>query len=283
MKRIKSYEHQAICYLVTTPIGNLQDISQRALEVLNKADFIACEDTRTTGKLLSFFDIKKPLISYHEHNEQQCSTKLISLLKEGKTIAITSDAGYPGISDPGSIMVKHCIENDIPVSIIPGANAFLPALIGSGLNNDHFYFHGFLSSKPSSRKKELEKLKDYDFTLIFYESPHRIKETLEDFKTYFPQRKICLVREISKIHEEYIYLNSEELPLLEESSLKGELVIIIEGKTQLTTYSDDELKEELQKLIKEGKSLKEASKELSERLNVKKNYLYQLGLKINLI
>ena len=230
MKRIKSYENNLpICYLVATPIGNLKDISSRALEVLKNVDYIASEDTRTTSNLLSYFGINKPMISYHEHNEQESSTKLIDLLKQGKSIAITSDAGYPGISDPGAIIVKHCIENDIPVSIIPGANAFLPALIGSGLDNNHFYFHGFLPSKPSARKKELEQLTNLTCTLIFYESPHRIKETLNDLLTYFPNRKMSLVREITKLHEEYIYGTINEIAQIDESKLKGEMVIVIEG------------------------------------------------------
>ena len=280
MKRIKSYENNLpICYLVATPIGNLKDISSRALEVLKNVDYIASEDTRTTSNLLSYFGINKPMISYHEHNEQESSTKLIDLLKHGKSIAITSDAGYPGISDPGAIIVKHCIENDIPVSIIPGANAFLPALIGSGLDNNHFYFHGFLPSKPSARKKELEQLTNLTCTLIFYESPHRIKEALNDLLTYFPNRKMSLVREITKLHEEYIYGTINEIAQIDESTLKGEMVIVIEGNKIKEEYTEEELIEMLNKLISNGLSLKEASKELANELNLKKNYLYQLGLK----
>ena len=280
MKRTKSYENNLpICYLVATPIGNLKDISSRALEVLKNVDYIASEDTRTTSNLLSYFGINKPMISYHEHNEQESSTKLIDLLKQGKSIAITSDAGYPGISDPGAIIVKHCIENDIPVSIIPGANAFLPALIGSGLDNNHFYFHGFLPSKPSARKKELEQLTNLTCTLIFYESPHRIKETLNDLLTYFPNRKMSLVREITKLHEEYIYGTINEIAQIDESTLKGEMVIVIEGNKIKEEYTEEELIEMLNKLISNGLSLKEASKELANELNLKKNYLYQLGLK----
>lgn len=280
MKRIKSYENNLpICYLVATPIGNLKDMSSRALEVLKNVDYIASEDTRTTSNLLSYFGINKPMISYHEHNEQESSTKLIDLLKQGKSIAITSDAGYPGISDPGLIIVKHCIENDIPISIIPGANAFLPALIGSGLDNNHFYFHGFLPSKPSARKKELEQLINLTCTLIFYESPHRIKETLNDLLTYFPNRKMSLVREITKLHEEYIYGTINEIAQIDESTLKGEMVIVIEGNKIKEEYTEEELIELLNKLMSNGLSLKEASKELANELNLKKNYLYQLGLK----
>ena len=279
MKRIKSFEHSSICYLVATPIGNLNDLSKRALDILSNVDFIACEDTRNTSSLLSHFGINKPLISYHEHNEQMCSEKLISLLKDNKSIAIVSDAGYPGISDPGAILVNHCIENDIPVSVIPGANAFLPALIGSGLDTTHFYFNGFLPSKPSARRKELEKLKDLECTLIFYESPHRIKESLLDMYEILSNRNACIVREITKLHEEYIHGTLQELSTIDESTLRGEMVIIIEKNNEFKIIDDQDLITLLNNEINSGLSLKDASKKVSEKTGVKKNYLYQLGLK----
>ena len=280
MKRRFSYENGSTCFLVATPIGNLGDFSSRAIEVLNSVSYIACEDTRTSSALLSRFNIKKPLISYHEHNEQECSSKLISLLKEGNSIAIISDAGYPGISDPGNIIVNHCIEENIPVSVIPGANAFLPALIASGMKNDHFYFHGFLPSKPSHRKKELESLVNIPVTLIFYESPHRIIETLNDFNTYFNGRKICLARELTKKFEEFIYGTTDELINLDPSTLKGEMVVIIEGKQDNNQLNEDELIELLKKEIQNGSSLKDASKIVSKNTGVKKNILYDLALKL---
>lgn len=280
MKRRFSYENGSTCFLVATPIGNLGDFSSRAIEVLNSVSYIACEDTRTSSALLSRFNIKKPLISYHEHNEQECSSKLISLLKEGNSIAIISDAGYPGISDPGNIIVNHCIEENIPVSVIPGANAFLPALIASGMENDHFYFHGFLPSKPSHRKKELESLVNIPVTLIFYESPHRIIETLNDFNTYFNGRKICLARELTKKFEEFIYGTTDELINLDPSTLKGEMVVIIEGKQDNNQLNEDELIELLKKEIQNGSSLKDASKIVSKNTGVKKNILYDLALKL---
>ena len=280
MKRRFSYENGSTCFLVATPIGNLGDFSSRAIEVLNSVSYIACEDTRTSSALLSRFNIKKPLISYHEHNEQECSSKLISLLKEGNSIAIISDAGYPGISDPGNIIVNHCIEENIPVSVIPGANAFLPALIASGMENDHFYFHGFLPSKPSHRKKELESLVNIPVTLIFYESPHRIMETLNDFNTYFNGRKICLARELTKKFEEFIYGTTDELINLDPSTLKGEMVVIIEGKQDNNQLNEDELIELLKKEIQNGSSLKDASKIVSKNTGVKKNILYDLALKL---
>lgn len=279
MKRIKSYEHSSICYLVATPIGNLNDFSKRALDVLSNVDFIACEDTRNTASLLNHFSINKPLISYHEHNEQMCSEKLISLLKDNKSIAIVSDAGYPGISDPGAILVNHCIENDIPVSVIPGANAFLPALIGSGLDTTHFYFHGFLPSKPSARRKELEKLKQLDCTVIFYESPHRIKETLLDMYEILSNRNACIVREITKLHEEYIHGTLQEFSQIDESTLRGEMVVIVERNGEEEIIDDNKLITLLNNELDNGCSLKDASKKVSEKTGVKKNYLYQLGLK----
>lgn len=280
MKRIKSYEQSNICYLVATPIGNLNDFSKRALEILNTVDVIACEDTRNTSLLLSKFGINKPLISYHEHNEQASSSHIISLLKEGKNIAVCSDAGYPGISDPGAIIVKHCIENDIAISIIPGANASLPALIGSGLDTSHYYFYGFLPSKESQRIKELKKMISYPMTLIFYESPHRIKESLNSMYQILGKRKACLCRELTKLHEEYIYGDLEELSNIDETTLKGEMVIIIEGnQNEESSLSDEDIIALVEDLLKEGKSLKEASKEIASKYDLKKNYIYNLCLK----
>ena len=280
MKRVKSFEHSSICYLIATPIGNLDDITLRALKILKEVDYIACEDTRTTSSLLKNYGISGNFISYHEHNEQASSSKIIELLKDNKKIALTSDAGYPGISDPGAILVRHCIDNDIPVSLIPGANASLPALIGSGLDNDHYTFYGFLKSKPSARKNELKELINHPFTLIFYESPHRILETLEDMFNILGDRKVCLCRELTKLHEEYIYGPLSELVLLKQESLRGEMVIVVEKNLNTTpSYSDEELIKMLKEEQQKGLSLKDASKLIQEKTGIKKNYIYQLGLK----
>lgn len=279
MKRIKSYNNGATCYFIATPIGNLDDFSPRAKQILSSVNFIACEDTRTTSALLNHFNIKKNLISYHEHNEQLCSTKLISILKEGKSIAICSDAGYPGISDPGQIIAQHCIENDIPISVIPGANAFIPALIGSGLDSNHFYFHGFLSSKPSKRLQEIKDLMYVPCTLIFYESPHRIKQTLLDLYHILGNRKISIAREITKLHEEYIRGTLEELSQIDESTLKGEMVLIVEkGHAEKIDYDDDTLIIKIKSYTKNGTSLKDACKLVAEETGIKKNYLYNLTI-----
>lgn len=277
MKRIKSFESGAICYLIATPIGNLSDISSRALEILSKVEVVACEDTRNTSLLLSKFGLHKTLISYHEHNEQECSHKLLAMLKNGSSIAIVSDAGYPGISDPGSVIVSHCINQDIPVSIIPGANASLPALIASGLDNKHYYYHGFLPSKPSERKKELEQLSSIPVTLIFYESPHRILDTLNDMLNILGDRKVCLCRELTKLHEEFIRGTLNELITLDESTLRGEMVLVVEGSSNVRNdYSEEELIKLVNEELKSGTSLKQACQEVSKITGEKKNKLYQL-------
>ena len=277
MKRIKSFESGAICYLIATPIGNLSDISSRALEILSKVEVVACEDTRNTSLLLSKFGLHKTLISYHEHNEQECSQKLLTMLKNGSSIAIVSDAGYPGISDPGSVIVSHCINQDIPVSIIPGANASLPALIASGLDNKHYYYHGFLPSKPSERKKELEQLSSIPVTLIFYESPHRILDTLNDMLSILGDRKVCLCRELTKLHEEFIRGTLSELVTLDESTLRGEMVLVVEGASNVNkSYSEEELIKLVNEELKSGIPLKQACQEVSKITGEKKNKLYQL-------
>lgn len=281
MKRTKSFENnEPILYLVATPIGNTKEISSRALEVLSSVSYIASEDTRTTASLLRLYGISKPSIACHEHNENEASEKIVSLIKEGHSIAMTSDAGYPGISDPGSRLVKKCIENDIPVSIVNGANAFIPALVGSGLDTTHFYFHGFLNAKSSLRKKELEELKSLTMTLIFYESPHRIKETLNDLYLVFGNRTISIAREITKLHEEYIRGYLEELITIDETTLKGEMVIVVEGNKEVKVLTEEDIKNLLKQELEEGKSLKDAIKGVSQAYSLKKNIVYDIATKL---
>lgn len=280
MKRIKSFENSdaPILYVVSTPIGNLQELSPRAKEVLSSVDYVASEDTRTTSSLLAHFSIRKPSISCHEHNEQEASQKIISLLKEGKKIALTSDAGYPGISDPGSILIKHCIEEDIIVTVINGSNAFLPALIASGIDTRHFYFNGFLSSKHSYRIKELEELKNRKETIIFYEAPHRIGDTLKDMYEILGNRYISIAREITKLHEEYIRGYLEEFQDINEDTLKGEMVIIVEGnKEEKPLLSSEEIISLLKKEIRNGLSKKDAIKKVCKDHSLKKNDVYDLA------
>ena len=277
MQRIKSFEHNAILYVVATPIGNLKELTPRAQEILSSVDYIASEDTRTTFSLLKQFNISKPSISCHEHNEQEASEKIVSLLKEGKSIALTSDAGYPGISDPGAILIKHCIENDIAVSIINGANAFIPALVGSGLDTTHFYFHGFLNSKKSTRRRELEENKGRKETMIFYESPHRIQETLIDMFETLGNREVSIAREITKLHEEYIRGKLKELIEIDSSTLKGEMVIVVEGNKEVKVLTEDDIKGLLEEELNQGKTLKDAIKEVSKAYSLKKNLVYDIA------
>ena len=276
MQRIKSFERDAILYVIATPIGNLKEFSPRAKEAIAEADYVASEDTRTTAQLLSNFGLSKPSISYHEHNEQEASVKIISLLEQGKKIALTSDAGYPGISDPGSILINHCIEHDIPVSIINGSNAFIPALVGSGLDTTHFYFHGFLDSRNSLKRKELELQKNRKETMIFYESPHRIIETLTDMYEILGDRQVSLAREITKLHEEYIRGKLSELKDINPTTLKGEMVVVVEGNKEIKVLSEDDVINIIKEELASGKSKKDVIKEVTEQYSLKKNYVYAL-------
>ena len=201
-----------LLYLVATPIGNLGEFPPRAIEVLKQMDFVACEDTRNSGLLLQRFSIDKPLISCHEHNEESASDKIIALLKNGKKVAYVSDAGYPVVSDPGNRLAKRCVEEGIKVAVVNGPSAGLCALVGSGLPADHFFFYGFLPAKQSERRNELRALKALDCTIIFYESPHRIKAMLVDVSAILgSERPACLCRELTKTHEEYIHAKRRQL------------------------------------------------------------------------
>ncbi len=282
MERIKSFSStKAIVYLVATPIGNLKEFSPRALEVLSNVDFIASEDTRNTASLLSHFDIKNKLISYHEHNESQISLKLLEYLREGKSLAIVSDAGYPLISDPGKTIVSKAIEEGFPVSVVNGSNAFIPALIASNLPANHFYFYGFLDARSSKRKAELVALKQIKDTLIFYEAPHRIIDTLKDLLEVLGPRQFSLAREITKMHEEYIRGTLDEALELDPNTLKGEMVIVVAGNKEELVISDEKIIKILKQELKNGLTKKEAIQEIASKLNIKKNYVYQLAMKIN--
>ena len=283
MKRNKSFSNEKpLLYLLATPIGNLKDITYRAIEVLSDADIIACEDSRNTKKLLSFYNISKQTYSLHEHNEKVASLSLIEKIKEGKKVVYVSDAGYPLVSDPGFILVQLCLENDINVSLIPGPCAFLSALLPSGLDTTHFYFHGFLSPKETARKKELESLSDKQETIIFYEAPHRILKTLESIAIVYPNRKVVLARELTKLHEEYIYFIAEEYKGLDESTLKGEMVIVLEGRNKNSDNDENTIIEAIKNLKKDkSKTNKDIVKEISETYNVNKNKIYDLVNKIN--
>ncbi len=277
MKRNKSFDNSSpLLYLIATPIGNLKEISERALETLKEMDVVAAEDTRNTGLLLSRFGIKKELFSLREHNEIEASNHLISLLLKGKKIAYVSDAGYPGISDPGYLLVKTAIEHDIAVSTISGSSAFINALVASGLDTKHFYFYGFLPAKESEAKEEILSLKDKKETLIFYEAPHRISKTLNLLRECLVNRDVCLARELTKINEEYIRGTLDELVELDESSIKGEIVLIVAGNKEEKAIDDEKIKARVEYFIKLGLSQKDAINVVSEEYGVNKNYIKKL-------
>lgn len=279
MKRTQNFvNNKPTLYLIATPIGNLGEFTPRAIEILKEADYVGCEDTRNSKILFDHFGISTTLISCHEHNENEASEQLISYLLNGKNVCYVSDAGYPGISDPGSRLVKKALDNDINVSVINGSSAFLTALVASGLETDHFYFHGFLASKESQRENELKEMINRKETLIFYESPHRIMKTLVSMQKIFGNRKICLCRELTKKFEEYIRGTLDELVTLDENTLKGEMVVIVEGnKDEISSFvSDEEIMAYVNSLTEVGLSTKDAIKNASSTLKVNKNYIYKL-------
>lgn len=278
MKRTKSYQKtKGVLYLVATPIGNLNEISSRALDILNSVDIIACEDTRNSGKLLKHFNIDKKLITYHNFNEEESAKGIIDLLKNDKDVALISDAGYPLLSDPGYEIVNKCRNEGIPVTTISGPNAGLNALVASGLNTNHFYFYGFLNSKQSQAKKELEALKDFKDTIIFYEAPHRIEKTIELMYQVFNDRRVVIARELTKIHEEYIEGTLSELKVLHD--LKGEIVLLVEGNKEEVVIDENLLIKEVERLIKTGIKTKDACGQVAKEYKVSKNDLYNKYIK----
>lgn len=231
----KSFEDEtrSALYVVPTPIGNLEDITYRALNVLKNVSVIAAEDTRNTKKLLHYFEIMTPLVSYHEHNKRGREAELIKRLDGGESIAIVSDAGMPAISDPGYELVQAAIERKYRVVVLPGANAALCALVGSGLPADAFYFYGFLPRKKKERTEELERLQSYQATLLFYESPYRMKETLKALQTSFGNRRAAIARELTKRFEEYVRGTLDELlDWAEQKEMKGEFCLVVEGNAE---------------------------------------------------
>lgn len=262
-------------YLIPTPIGNLDDITLRALNTLKEVDIVFAEDTRETFNLLKYYNINKKIESCHKYSEMKNKEKILKILKEGKTIGFVSDRGTPLISDPGNFVVNEVIKENIPVIALPGATALIPALNMSGIDNERFLFYGFLNNKKNTAKKELNKLKDVEYTMVFYESPRRLKTTLELMLEAFGNRKISIVREISKLHEEIIRDSIENVTKIIDD-IKGEIVIVVEKKknNKLETISTNyiELVKEMQE---EGYSKKDAIKEVSLKYNISKNKLYE--------
>ena len=273
-----SLNSKATLFLVATPIGNLSEVSQRTLDVLNDVSVIACEDTRNTLKLLTHFDIHTKMIAYHNFNEEGSSEGILKLLEEGNDVALVSDAGYPLISDPGYTLVEKVIAAGYDIVTVSGPNAALNALVASGLDTNHYLFYGFLNSKQSQARKELEELRTFPYTLIFYEAPHRIEKTLKLMHEVLGERKACLARELTKIHEQYYRGNLSEL--MELKDLKGEMVVLVEGYREEEKEIDiNELLAEVDTLIKKGEKTKDAAGTVADRYGFSKNKLYNLYLK----
>lgn len=275
-------------YLVPTPIGNLKDITLRALEVLENVDEIAAEDTRQSLKLLNHFNIKKPLFSYHQHNEQGKSEDILEMVREGKSIAIVTDAGTPGVSDPGAIIVQKCIENNIEFEVLPGATAITTALVYSGLDTTKFLFRGFISRETKERKILFDEIRNSKESLIFYESPHRLLSTLNLLHTELGNRKIAVCRELTKLHEEIRRGSLEEIiNYFSERSIKGEFVLVVEGKQQeqidrenKEKWEELSIEDHIRLLMNEGLNKKESIKKVAKDRGLQKNIVYQIATEI---
>lgn len=267
---------KGILYLVATPIGNLEDITLRAVRILKEVDLIAAEDTRHTIKLLNHLDISKPQISYHRHNEESKSQKLIEELLNGKNVALVSDAGTPGICDPGEEIVKQCIKKEIQIVPIPGACAMINAIIASGLDTSEFTFIGFLPLNKKNRKEKLEEVKNCNKTMILYEAPHKLKNTLKDLKENIGNRKIVLARELTKIHEEFIRKDIEDL-IDEVENIKGEIILIIEKNNEVKENELNILaiEEHYEYYNNQGFGKKEIIKKIAKDRKLNKNDVYQ--------
>ena len=279
MTRDKSFSSDSnLLYLIATPIGNLSEVSDRFLSVVKDMDVVAAEDTRNTGLLLSKLGISKELFSLREHNENQASEHIINLIKTGKKVAYMSDAGYPGISDPGYLLVQNALKAGIRVSTISGPSAFINALVASGLETKHFYFHGFLPAKEGEAKAELKELVGKKETIIFYEAPHRIIKTLKLLLEILGDRKAVIARELTKINEEYIRGTLSEFVQIDESTLKGEMVILIEGNKEIKTINDEEIIHLVGCYKKEGLTSKDAIEKVANELQIPKNRVKKLIL-----
>lgn len=275
-------------YIVGTPIGNLDDITIRAVNTLRNVDVILAEDTRRTLKLLNHFEISKHMISYHRHNEDDKIEKIVEILNSGKNLALVSDAGMPIISDPGQNLVKYLVNNNYDIEVVPGVTALITAIVKSGLDSTRFTFEGFLSVNKKQRKERLKSLVNETRTMIFYEAPHKILSTLKDMYEYFGNRDICIARELTKIHEEYRYTNFKDAIInIEENGIKGEIVLVISGA------SEDKINEEKNKeieqinsleLVKEymknGDTKKDAIKKVAKLKGVNKDVVYKECLNI---
>ena len=269
----KSYDNSPTLYLIPTPIGNLDDITLRTIKILNEVEVIFCEDTRVTSLLLNHLNIKKKLISNFEYNENKNDHKLLEYLKNGYNVGLVSDRGTPVISDPGYELAKVAIDNGYNVVSLPGATALIPALTSSGIEPMPFLYYGFLNSKDSKRRKELESFKLFKYTMIFYEAPHRIKKTLEDMLNILGNRKISISREITKKFEEIYRGNIKEI-LENIEEIKGEIVIVVSGNNEEVDFNDLTIEEHIAMYIDMGLTSKEAIKKVAQDRNTKKSDIY---------
>lgn len=275
---------QGTLYLCATPIGNLQDISLRALEILKKAPLIAAEDTRHTIKLLNYFEIKTPLTSYHKHNEKGKAEELITHLKSGKDLVVVSDAGLPGISDPGEILVKRALQEGIPVDVIPGPSALTTGLVLSGLPSIPLYFAGFLPNSGSERKEIIKKMRTIPATWAFYESPHRLAKLLKEAREVCGNVEVVITRELTKLHQQVIRGNIDTvLESINREPIRGEMVVFFAPIAVEHPVASGEWVNEVDQLVKQGMDKKEAIKALAEKFRVPKreiyNYLVEAGYK----
>lgn len=278
----KNKIEKGVLYLVATPVGNMADISERALKILNEADFVAAEDTRNSGKLLSGYGIKQSYVAYHEHNKAEAGQRIAERLLNGETCALITDAGMPAVSDPGEDIVKLCAEKGIKVTCAPGPCAFITALVLSGLNTRRFCFEGFLSARDGERKKTLEGLKDEDRTLIFYEAPHKLRTTLDDMLKIFGNRRIALCRELTKLNEDIIRTDlSSAVELYRQKEPRGEYVLVLDGamKKQSNDWADLTVEEHINFYVKEGLSKMDAIKKVAKERGVPKGEIYKLTVK----
>ncbi len=265
-----------VLYVVGTPIGNLEDMSVRAVRTLQQADFIAAEDTRVTLKLLNHFDIKKPMLSYHEHNARQKGGEILTRIQNGENCAIVTDAGMPCISDPGEDLVRLCAENGVQIKVVPGPSAAISALAVSGLDTSRFVFEGFLNPQKNARQKRLEELQREERTLIFYEAPHKLTDTLEAMLQVLGDRKISLARELTKIYEEVVRTTlSQALAHYREQPPRGEFVLIVQGAPkQEENLTFEEALSLIEALVEKGEPLSKAAKDVAHQTGFKKGELY---------
>jgi len=268
-------------YIVPTPIGNLEDITFRAVRVLKEVDLIAAEDTRHTQVLLNHYDIRTSVTSYHEHNERGKARELVEQLRQGRSIALLSDAGTPMISDPGYRLVVEAIRAGVQVIPLPGPSAVTAALSAAGLPTDRFGFEGFLPAKKSERRSTLEALKKDTKTLIFYEAPHRLKETLADMAEIFGDREVAIGREISKVHEEFLRGALREiLATVEQQTVRGEITLVVQGATSGAPVSEEGVISEIRQLAENGMRVKEISELVGARHGISKREIYRLALQV---